>query len=120
MRKQSVEQKVFATALALLIVSAVSSQTIPAADQSFRMPVYANAAPPPPRPRAEVEKLLAGSEAKARADTSESPMRIVLVAGPKDHGKGEHDYPAWQKVWSRLLAEAPKTKVDTAWEFPSS
>ena len=46
-------------------------------------------------------------------------MRIVLVAGPKDHRKGEHDYPAWQNVWSRLLAQAPNTKVDTAWEFPS-
>jgi type 1 glutamine amidotransferase len=46
-------------------------------------------------------------------------LRIVLVAGPKDHGKGEHDYPAWQQVWSRLLGQAAHTVVDTAWEFPS-
>src|SRR4051812_38980285 len=108
MRKRSLEQRIFlAAALAMLIVAGVSPNALPAADQSFRMPVYANAAPPAPRPRAEVEKLLAGGEAKAGADTSASAMRIVLVAGPKDHGKGEHDYPAWQKVWSRLLAEAP-------------
>ena len=43
---------------------------------------------------------------------------MVLVAGPKDHDAGEHDYPAWQKVWKRLLVKAPNTKIDTAWEFP--
>ena len=32
------------------------------------------------------------------------PVRVVLVAGEKDHGKGEHDYPAWQKAWRELLA----------------
>ena len=31
------------------------------------------------------------------------PIHIVLVAGPKDHGPGEHDYPAWQKAWAELL-----------------
>ncbi|MEX0611888.1 MAG: ThuA domain-containing protein [Pirellulales bacterium] len=90
-------------------------------DRSFRMPQYAESDPPPPRSREEIAKLLAGSEGNdAENDaSSNSPMRIVLVAGPKDHGKGEHDYPAWQKVWSRLLAEADATTVDTAWEFPS-
>jgi type 1 glutamine amidotransferase len=85
------------------------------------MPEYAEGNPPPPRTRDEVAKLLAGSD-KASDESNESsnaPLRIVLVAGPKDHGKGEHDYPAWQMVWSRLLAQAPETKVDTAWEFPS-
>src|SRR4051812_17817060 len=103
-----------------LMICAVPQPTSFAADPSFRMPTYANAAPPAPRSRGEVEKLMAGSDEKVNADTSDSPLRIVLVAGPKDHGKGEHDYPAWQKVWSRLLAEAPTTKVDTAWEFPSA
>ena len=93
-----------------------------AQEHSFRMPQYADADPPPPRTREEIKKLLAGSD-KAGAESKKSsaaPLRVVLVAGPKDHGKGEHDYPAWQKVWSRLLAEAAATSVDTASEFPSS
>lgn len=85
------------------------------------MPVYAESpAPPPPRPRAEVDRLLAGADAQAATDDSaQRPLRIVLVAGPKDHDRGEHDYPAWQESWSRLLKRVPNTEVDTAWEFPS-
>jgi type 1 glutamine amidotransferase len=45
-------------------------------------------------------------------------MRIVLVAGPKDHGPGEHDYPAWQKAWSELMGAADKVEIATAWEWP--
>lgn len=91
---------------------------------SFRMPVYSNEDDiPPPRSRAEVQKLLAPAKdddaAQSVAESEQKPFRIVLVAGDKDHDAGEHDYPAWQKVWSRLLAEAPGTKVDTAWDFPS-
>ena len=46
------------------------------------------------------------------------PIRVVLVAGPKDHGPGEHDYPAWQKAWSELLSAPEDTEVVTAWEWP--
>jgi type 1 glutamine amidotransferase len=105
------------------LASAVLSHEVSLGEeQSYRMPQYAESEPPPPRTRDEVAKLLAGaaSDKPTSDETARSPMQIVLVAGPKDHGKGEHDYPAWQKVWSRLLAEAPETKVDTAWEFPSS
>jgi type 1 glutamine amidotransferase len=86
------------------------------------MPVYANGEAPAPRSREEVAKLLSGASKDTASgdETSQRELKITLVAGPKDHGKGEHDYPAWQKVWSRLLAEAPKTAVDTAWEFPSA
>lgn len=86
------------------------------------MPQYANGTPPPPRSRDEITKLLAGAgRSAARSDdSSNKPLHIVLVAGPKDHGKGEHDYPAWRKVWSRLFAKAPQTTVDTASEFPSA
>lgn len=87
-------------------------------DDSFRMPAYPDSAPPPPRPQADVARLLAGSDMQPSA-SEDAPLRIVLVAGPKDHGQGEHDYPAWQNVWGRLLARAPNTAVDTAWEFPS-
>lgn len=90
------------------------------AGDSFQMPVYADHGLPPARSQAEVDQLLAGAdEAAAAADKAAEPLHVVLVAGPKDHGKGEHDYPAWQKIWSRLLAKAPHTTVDTAWEFPS-
>src|SRR5690606_11438470 len=47
------------------------------------------------------------------------PIHIVLVAGPKDHGPGEHDYPAWQKAWRALLSAAADAEVSTAWEWPS-
>ncbi len=71
---------------------------------------------PKPRTRAEVFAVLAGaptSTEKAR------PIRVVLVAGPKDHGPGEHDYPAWQKAWAELFAIADNTTVVTAWEWPA-
>lgn len=71
---------------------------------------------PPPRTRGEVARVLKGADREAPI----RPIHVVLVAGKKDHGPGEHDYPAWQKPWARLLAAAAKTKVTTAWEKPSS
>ena len=47
------------------------------------------------------------------------PLRILLVAGPKDHGPGEHDYPAWQQAWAPLLAKARNVTVATAWQWPT-
>lgn len=46
-------------------------------------------------------------------------LRILLVAGPKDHGAGQHDYPAWQKAWAPLLAKSPGVTTDTAFPFPT-
>src|SRR5436305_261917 len=71
---------------------------------------------PKPRPAAEVEAVLAGSEKPATV----RPLRVVLVAGKKDHGKGEHDYPAWQKAWAALFKLADKVDVVTAWEWPAA
>jgi putative heme-binding domain-containing protein len=70
---------------------------------------------PKPRTRAEVNALLAGAPSPPEPTR---PIRVVLVAGPKDHGPGEHDYPAWQKAWSELLAAGEKIEVATAWEWP--
>jgi putative heme-binding domain-containing protein len=73
--------------------------------------------PPTPRTRAEVHAVLAGapeSPAKVR------PIRVLLVAGRKDHGPGEHDYPAWQKVWKDLLSAGDDITVGTAWDWPSA
>jgi len=42
----------------------------------------------------------------------------VLVAGKKDHGKGEHDYPAWQKSWEPMMARLPEMHLATAFSRP--
>ncbi len=72
---------------------------------------------PPPRKRAEVEAILKTSTVKS---AKVSLFHILLCAGPKDHGPGEHDYPLWQKRWSQLLLLAEGVSVDTAWEWPSA
>ncbi len=71
---------------------------------------------PKPRSRAELQAVLAGAPNPPEATR---PIKLVLVAGKKDHGWGEHDYPRWQHVWSHLLAMAADTGVSTAWEWPS-
>ncbi|REK19474.1 MAG: hypothetical protein DWQ37_01360 [Planctomycetota bacterium] len=73
---------------------------------------------PEPRTRAEVGALMAKATPPAAADLK--PLKIVLVAGPKDHGPGEHDYPAWQRRWTQLLSKAAKVTVETADKWPSS
>jgi len=72
---------------------------------------------PPPRTRAEVAAVLKTAVADAGRG---GPFNIVLCAGPKDHGPGEHDYPLWQKRWAKLLGAAPNVNVTTAWEWPSA
>lgn len=71
---------------------------------------------PKPRTRTEVDAVLKGST----PSSTNSQMRIVLCAGPKDHGPGEHDYPMWQKRWTKLLGLAENVEVTTAWEWPSA
>src|SRR5207244_413733 len=70
---------------------------------------------PQPRTAAEVEAVLAGAP---NPPEKIRPLRVVLVAGKKDHGAGEHDYPAWQKAWAALIGLAAKVEVATAWEWP--
>ena len=72
---------------------------------------------PPPRPRAEVEAVLKNS---APLPAELKTIQIVLCAGPKDHGPGEHDYPLWQKRWGKLLSLADKVKLSTANIWPST
>ena len=69
---------------------------------------------PKPRSAAEVQAVLAGSTKPGNV----RPIRVVLVAGKKDHGKGEHDYPAWQTAWAALFRLADRVEVATAWEWP--
>jgi len=72
---------------------------------------------PPIRSQAEVEKL---RQAAAPAENPKpGPVKIVLVAGPQDHGPGQHDYPHWQKTWLPKLQSAKGVSASTAWEWPS-
>lgn len=100
--------------------------------------------PPEPRDHSEVESVLAKAPQVNAAQLRD--LHIVLLAGEKDHGLHEHDYPLWQKNWALLLggensgsvatqinmfgpanevdheeikAAPPKVKVETAWEWPS-
>jgi type 1 glutamine amidotransferase len=118
---RSVTNLLWALCLVTWTTSSVLSQGASGQTASFRMPHYADMDPPPARTTADIERLLAGKDTSQPAEgTDAKPLRIVLVAGAKDHGKGEHDYPAWLNVWSKLLAEAPRTEIDTAMDFPSA
>jgi len=101
----------------VLIAAGLACAATAADDKPPRMPEYGKESPPPPRTRAEVHAVLAGAPPTTAAPR---PLHIVLVAGPKDHGRGEHDYPAWQKVWAKLLGTARDVSVSTAWEWPSA
>ncbi len=79
---------------------------------------------PKPRSRTEVEKVLAfvpsPPSSGERGEGTGKSLRILLVAGAKDHGPGEHDYPAWLRVWSELLRGADGVTVETAMEWPTA
>jgi putative heme-binding domain-containing protein len=74
--------------------------------------------PPPPRNRPEISALL--TSANGQSAISNRQFHILLCAGPKDHGPGEHDYPLWQKRWQKLLALAEGVTVGTAMNWPSA
>lgn len=80
------------------------------------MGVYAADGRPAPRTPAAVESVLAGAP-DPPAPTR--PLTVVLVSGPKDHGVGEHDYPRWRDVWSRLFSLADRTDLMLADDWPS-
>lgn len=73
------------------------------------------AEPPPKRPLAEVKAAL--GEPKPLANPR--AIKLTLVASKQDHGPGEHDYPAWQTNWSKLLPKSQGVQVATAWKWPS-
>lgn len=65
------------------------------------------------------EQLLSPLPSKARGAGTRKSLNVLLVAGAKDHGPGEHDYPAWLRVWSELLRGADGVTVETAMEWPA-
>jgi putative heme-binding domain-containing protein len=72
--------------------------------------------PPAARKLDEVTQVLGGMP---QPPTQSKALRVLLVAGPKDHGPDEHDYPLWLDRWSRLLALGENVKVTTSTGFPS-
>lgn len=81
-----------------------------------QMPLDSPLKAPSVRSQAEVAAALDGA---IPLPNDLRPLKVVLVAGKKDHGPGEHDYPAWQKQWLQLLAAAKNVQVASAWDFPS-
>lgn len=80
-------------------------------------PIEGKEAPPAVRKRAIVESLLRINRPPI-AD-SKFPLRVLLVSGKKDHGLGEHDYPLFQRRWSKLLALADGVEVALAQDWPT-
>jgi putative heme-binding domain-containing protein len=72
---------------------------------------------PQPRRRAELIAALAGSEPPR---DKPKKLHIVLAAGPKDHGPGEHDYPLWQRRWMSLFLLTDGVTVSTADGWPTA
>jgi putative heme-binding domain-containing protein len=72
---------------------------------------------PPPRTRSDVEAVL---KAVKPSSPPYKKLRIVLAAGPKDHGPGEHDYPLWQRRWVKLLDLADNIEVLEAQGWPTA
>lgn len=81
-----------------------------------RMPRDAKESRPPLRTRAEVAAALAG----VLKSSAPKNLRLLMIAGRKDHGAGEHDYPAWLRVWSQLLSAAEGVTIDTAMTWPTT
>jgi type 1 glutamine amidotransferase len=71
---------------------------------------------PPARRVSEVSAVLGGLP---QSPFNPPPLKILLCAGPKDHGPDEHDYPLWLDRWSRLLALAENVAVKTSPAFPT-
>src|SRR5262249_53329033 len=69
---------------------------------------------PKPRTVAEVNAVLAGAPNPAEKTR---PIRIVLVAGKKDHRPREHDYPARPKAGAELLAPADQVAAATVFDW---
>ena len=81
------------------------------------MPLESPLQAPPLRTQAEVAAALAGSRSLDELRPLKR-LQLVLVDGVKDHGPGEHDYPAWRAAWQELLSSAEAVDVRVVREFP--
>jgi type 1 glutamine amidotransferase len=87
-----------------------------AADLAWKPRQSSGNTEPPPRTRREVEAVI--GDAKRIDPQKLRSLRVLLVAGPKDHGPLEHDYPAWQMAWEPLITKSPRVKVSTCFGKP--
>lgn len=71
---------------------------------------------PPVRTESE---LRSANPATAQTPGNDKPIHLVLVASKQDHGRDQHDYPAWQKYWHALLARENAVTVEDAWLWPT-
>ncbi len=90
------------------------------------MPMAGKATPPRSRRLEEVALALKPSiDSPSSASTgiephqAKKPLNILLVAGKKDHGPGEHDYPAWLRMWSDLMSASESVTISTAMDWPT-
>jgi putative heme-binding domain-containing protein len=84
--------------------------------------------PPPLRKQAELDAVLkssrdAGIPPVPKNKTTQKPtppkvLKILLAAGPKEHGPGEHDYPLWQKRRKELFSRAENVEIDNCFGWP--
>lgn len=74
---------------------------------------------PAPRPRAIVDAALAATPPLTAAERS-APLRVLLIAGRKDHGRNEHDYPAWRAAMARLLGYDAQVAVQGGDDLPAA
>ena len=105
------------TITAIVAVIALSAQ-ISQSDSAKK----AEPTPPQVRTRSEIERVL-GTTAKNSATSKGTKdlrqLHVLLLDAKKDHGPGEHDYPAWKKKWETLFGKLEKVTVDTGYEWPS-
>lgn len=67
-----------------------------------------------------VRKAEAIKDLIAKERSLDRELRLVLVAGKKDHGPGQHNYPAWQNEWLPLLNNSSlKVSAEKAWDWPT-
>src|SRR5438105_2470865 len=100
----------------VLAMNLLARAADPPAEQPKPQPPHKNVAPPP-RSKEEVQAILAKAP---KHDGALRHLNILLVAGPKDHGPGEHDYPRWQKEWAPLMSRAENVSITTAFGWPKS
>jgi type 1 glutamine amidotransferase len=70
--------------------------------------------PYPERTKAELEAV-GGFDKPTKIEA----MHIIISASKKTHGVDQHDFPAFQKRWAKLLPHAEKVTVDTAFTWPT-
>ena len=72
---------------------------------------------PPKRSEAEIKSIIKST--KSLDVSPKHTLKIVWVASKQDHGAGQHDYPAVQKMWNALLNKSAGVAATNAWDWPS-